>query len=169
MTYKLSLLTRWNPIKTELTIAWHKLITIFINTQPINIYFFLCKQEGEEEGKDKKDEKGNKDKKGDKGKDKNKDAKKKEGEGEEGEEVLRKRKKKFKRKKINYPEEPYEVHVICKAVDISYNVQPDYVDGSWNLLGHLNNAWHHVRSVCDSVMHLVLFKESYRRAHSTLH
>ena len=32
--------------------------------------------------------------------------------------------------------------MICKAVDASYNVQPDSVDGIWNLRGINNNAWH---------------------------
>ena len=34
------------------------------------------------------------------------------------------------------------IEVICKAVDASYNVQPDSVDGIWNLRGINNNAWH---------------------------
>ena len=37
-----------------------------------------------------------------------------------------------------------KVELVCKAVDISYNVQPDSVDGIWNLRGVLNNAWHRV-------------------------
>ena len=32
--------------------------------------------------------------------------------------------------------------VICKATDASYNVQPDSVQGIWNLRGINNNAWH---------------------------
>lgn len=36
------------------------------------------------------------------------------------------------------------VELICKAVDSSYNVQPDNVDGIWNLRGVLSNAWHRV-------------------------
>jgi hypothetical protein len=36
------------------------------------------------------------------------------------------------------------VQVICKAVDISYNVQPDSVQGLWNLKGVLNSAWHRI-------------------------
>ncbi|XP_046332499.2 sulfite oxidase-like [Haliotis rufescens] len=37
-----------------------------------------------------------------------------------------------------------KVDLVCKAVDVSYNVQPDNVDGVWNLRGVLNNAWHRV-------------------------
>ena len=37
-----------------------------------------------------------------------------------------------------------KVELVCKAVDISYNVQPDSVEGIWNLRGVLNNAWHRV-------------------------
>lgn len=34
------------------------------------------------------------------------------------------------------------VEIICKATDVSYNVQPDSVAGVWNLRGINNNAWH---------------------------
>ncbi len=37
-------------------------------------------------------------------------------------------------------------NVICKATDASYNVQPDTVEGIWNLRGINNNAWHRVRT-----------------------
>ncbi|XP_064617297.1 sulfite oxidase-like [Liolophura sinensis] len=37
-----------------------------------------------------------------------------------------------------------KVELISKAVDSSYNVQPDSVEGIWNLRGLLNNAWHRV-------------------------
>lgn len=37
------------------------------------------------------------------------------------------------------------VQLVCKAVDVSYNVQPDGVEGVWNLRGVLNNAWHRVQ------------------------
>ncbi len=37
-----------------------------------------------------------------------------------------------------------EMKVICKATDASYNVQPDSVEGIWNLRGINNNAWHRV-------------------------
>ncbi|XP_062059479.1 sulfite oxidase, mitochondrial isoform X2 [Lepus europaeus] len=37
-----------------------------------------------------------------------------------------------------------ELHIVCKAVDESYNVQPDTVAPIWNLRGVLSNAWHHV-------------------------
>ncbi|XP_067385971.1 sulfite oxidase, mitochondrial isoform X2 [Emydura macquarii macquarii] len=35
--------------------------------------------------------------------------------------------------------------IVCKAVDDSYNVQPDTVEPIWNLRGVLSNAWHRVR------------------------
>ncbi|XP_071175945.1 sulfite oxidase-like [Mytilus edulis] len=37
-----------------------------------------------------------------------------------------------------------KVEIICKAADLSYNVQPDSVEGIWNLRGVLSNAWHRV-------------------------
>lgn len=37
------------------------------------------------------------------------------------------------------------VEIICKAVDASFNVQPDSPAGIWNLRGILNNSWHRVR------------------------
>ncbi|XP_076967108.1 sulfite oxidase, mitochondrial [Tamandua tetradactyla] len=40
-----------------------------------------------------------------------------------------------------------ELDIVCKAVDDSYNVQPDTVAPIWNLRGVLSNAWHHVH-VC---------------------
>ncbi len=45
---------------------------------------------------------------------------------------------------IEIPEGVEKVEVICKAVDSSYNVQPDTVQGVWNLRGINNNAWHRV-------------------------
>ncbi|XP_035427515.1 sulfite oxidase, mitochondrial [Cygnus atratus] len=38
-----------------------------------------------------------------------------------------------------------ELEIVCKAVDGSYNVQPDSVAPIWNLRGVLSNAWHRVR------------------------
>nr|XP_015199561.1 PREDICTED: sulfite oxidase, mitochondrial [Lepisosteus oculatus] len=38
-----------------------------------------------------------------------------------------------------------ELEIVCKAVDSSYNVQPDTVAPIWNLRGVLSNAWHRVR------------------------
>lgn len=37
-----------------------------------------------------------------------------------------------------------KVEIICKAADLAYNVQPDSVEGIWNLRGVLSNAWHRV-------------------------
>ena len=38
--------------------------------------------------------------------------------------------------------------VQCKAVDSSYNQQPEKVESVWNLRGILNNAWHTVEVTC---------------------
>ena len=38
-----------------------------------------------------------------------------------------------------------KVEVCCKAVDTSYNVQPEHADGIWNIRGLLHNAWHRVK------------------------
>lgn len=37
-----------------------------------------------------------------------------------------------------------KLDIVCKAVDTSYNTQPDTVDHIWNFRGVLCNAWHHV-------------------------
>lgn len=37
-----------------------------------------------------------------------------------------------------------KLDIVCKAVDDSYNVQPDTVAPIWNLRGVLSNAWHRV-------------------------
>ena len=36
------------------------------------------------------------------------------------------------------------LQIVSKATDASYNVQPDSVEGIWNLRGINNNAWHRV-------------------------
>ncbi|CDQ56619.1 unnamed protein product [Oncorhynchus mykiss] len=38
-----------------------------------------------------------------------------------------------------------ELEIVCKAVDNSYNMQPDSVAPIWNLRGVLSNAWHRVK------------------------
>ncbi len=38
------------------------------------------------------------------------------------------------------------LEIICKATDASYNVQPDSLEGIWNLRGINNNAWHRVKA-----------------------
>ncbi|KAG7472028.1 hypothetical protein MATL_G00104240 [Megalops atlanticus] len=43
------------------------------------------------------------------------------------------------------PPAAQELEIVCKAVDSSYNVQPDTVAPIWNLRGVLSNAWHRVR------------------------
>jgi sulfite oxidase len=37
-----------------------------------------------------------------------------------------------------------KVHLVCKAVDDSYNVQPDTFKPIYNARGVLANAWHRV-------------------------
>lgn len=37
-----------------------------------------------------------------------------------------------------------QLEIICKAVDSSYNAQPDTIAPIWNMRGMLNNAWHRV-------------------------
>uniref|UniRef100_K3WL08 Sulfite oxidase n=1 Tax=Globisporangium ultimum (strain ATCC 200006 / CBS 805.95 / DAOM BR144) TaxID=431595 RepID=K3WL08_GLOUD len=46
---------------------------------------------------------------------------------------------------IRVPRDTKEVEVICKAVDSSYNVQPDTIAPIWNMRGMLNNAWNRVK------------------------
>ena len=36
----------------------------------------------------------------------------------------------------------------CKAVDSSYNQQPEKIETVWNLRGILNNSWHKVEVKC---------------------
>lgn len=43
------------------------------------------------------------------------------------------------------PPEAQELEIVCKAVDNSYNMQPDTVPPIWNLRGVLSNAWHRVK------------------------
>ncbi|MGH0145741.1 UNVERIFIED_CONTAM: hypothetical protein FKN15_038759 [Acipenser sinensis] len=44
-----------------------------------------------------------------------------------------------------FPPEGEQLEIVCKAVDNSYNMQPDSVAPIWNLRGVLSNAWHRVR------------------------
>ncbi|KAK2821423.1 hypothetical protein Q7C36_020766 [Tachysurus vachellii] len=46
---------------------------------------------------------------------------------------------------IPLPDGAQELEVVCKAIDSSYNTQPDSVAPIWNLRGVLSNAWHRVR------------------------
>ena len=43
------------------------------------------------------------------------------------------------------PDNSFEL--VCKAVDVAYNQQPERTDSVWNLRGILNNAWHRVQAV----------------------
>ncbi len=36
------------------------------------------------------------------------------------------------------------LEVCCRAVDSSYNTQPDTVAPIWNMRGIVNNAWHRI-------------------------
>jgi sulfite oxidase len=45
---------------------------------------------------------------------------------------------------VDVPSDVSSVTLVCKATDASYNVQPDSVEGIWNLRGINNNAWHRV-------------------------
>ena len=45
---------------------------------------------------------------------------------------------------VNVPKNCEKFEVCCKAVDKSYNTQPDTVAPIWNLRGVLSNAWHRV-------------------------
>ena len=42
------------------------------------------------------------------------------------------------------PDNTTSLDICCKAVDMSYNVQPDSAAAIWNLRGCLSNAWHRV-------------------------
>ncbi len=42
------------------------------------------------------------------------------------------------------PNNGQPVELICKAIDRSYNNQPESAQGIWNLRGCLNNAWHRI-------------------------
>ncbi|KAL2091354.1 hypothetical protein ACEWY4_013617 [Coilia grayii] len=46
---------------------------------------------------------------------------------------------------VPLPAEAQELEIMCKAVDNSYNTQPDTVAPIWNLRGVLSNAWHRVK------------------------
>ncbi|XP_074641752.1 sulfite oxidase-like [Tubulanus polymorphus] len=37
-----------------------------------------------------------------------------------------------------------KLNIIAKAIDTSYNTQPDSIEGIWNLRGLINNAWHRI-------------------------
>jgi sulfite oxidase len=46
---------------------------------------------------------------------------------------------------VNVGDNVKELDIQCKAVDSSYNVQPDSIAPIWNMRGLLNNAWHRIR------------------------
>lgn len=45
---------------------------------------------------------------------------------------------------VEVPPGTKSLEITCKAVDSSYNVQPDTIAPIWNMRGVLNNAWHRV-------------------------
>lgn len=45
---------------------------------------------------------------------------------------------------VEVPAGVKQLDITCKAVDSSYNVQPDTIAPIWNMRGVLNNAWHRV-------------------------
>lgn len=45
---------------------------------------------------------------------------------------------------ITLPPNQHSMQLCCKAIDESYNVQPDTAGPIWNLRGCLSNAWHRV-------------------------
>ncbi|KAG1694003.1 hypothetical protein DVH05_022021 [Phytophthora capsici] len=45
---------------------------------------------------------------------------------------------------VEVPPGTQKLDIMCKAVDASYNVQPDTIAPIWNMRGVLNNAWHRV-------------------------
>ncbi|KAI9979654.1 hypothetical protein PInf_028189 [Phytophthora infestans] len=45
---------------------------------------------------------------------------------------------------VDVPPGTEKLDIMCKAVDASYNVQPDTIAPIWNMRGVLNNAWHRV-------------------------
>ncbi|CAL1608515.1 unnamed protein product [Knipowitschia caucasica] len=46
---------------------------------------------------------------------------------------------------VPLPADTQQLELVCKAVDSSYNMQPDAVLPIWNLRGVLSNAWHRVK------------------------
>ncbi|CEG47248.1 sulfite mitochondrial-like isoform x1 [Plasmopara halstedii] len=45
---------------------------------------------------------------------------------------------------VEVPPGTSNLDIMCKAIDASYNVQPDTIAPIWNMRGVLNNAWHRV-------------------------
>lgn len=45
---------------------------------------------------------------------------------------------------VPVPHSTGKLDLCCRAVDSSYNTQPQTYESTWNLRGVLNNAWHHV-------------------------
>ncbi|KII61000.1 Sulfite oxidase, mitochondrial [Thelohanellus kitauei] len=45
---------------------------------------------------------------------------------------------------LSVPDTQNEMEIICKAVDTSYNHQPESAGPIWNFRGLLNNSWHRI-------------------------
>lgn len=48
------------------------------------------------------------------------------------------------RTEVKIPPGVKEFNIIAKAVDRSYNTQPETASGIWNVRGLIHNAWHRV-------------------------
>ncbi|XP_053311618.1 sulfite oxidase, mitochondrial [Spea bombifrons] len=51
---------------------------------------------------------------------------------------------------VPLPDDCKHITIICKAVDSSYNAQPDTVAPIWNVRGVISNAWHRVQVSVDT-------------------
>lgn len=51
---------------------------------------------------------------------------------------------------VPVPKTTRNLDVCCRAIDSSYNIQPESVEPLWNLRGVLNNAWHRIRVKVES-------------------
>ncbi|KAI8915618.1 Oxidoreductase, molybdopterin-binding domain-containing protein [Gorgonomyces haynaldii] len=50
---------------------------------------------------------------------------------------------------VSVPRDTTELDIVCKAVDSSYNTQPDTFNGIYNARGVLNSAWQHIKTSID--------------------
>ena len=48
---------------------------------------------------------------------------------------------------VPVPNKTGQLDLCCRAVDSSYNTQPQTYESTWNLRGVVNNAWHRVTAV----------------------
>lgn len=45
---------------------------------------------------------------------------------------------------VPVPKDRSQMDIVCKAVDSSYNTQPEHAKSIWNIRGVLSNSWHRV-------------------------